>query len=85
MYSAKDRARGASGTFVWLMEEVGELASSLHEKDKARKAEEYADVFAWLATLANVEGIDIDQAVQDKYGKGCPGCDKMVCICKEKG
>ena len=26
MYSAKDRKRGSAGTFLWFMEEVGELA-----------------------------------------------------------
>ena len=29
MYGPKDEARGISGTFMWLMEEVGELAGSL--------------------------------------------------------
>ena len=29
MYSSKDEARGIDGTFMWLMEEVGELAQSL--------------------------------------------------------
>ena len=29
MYYDKDVARGVDGTFMWLMEEVGELASAL--------------------------------------------------------
>jgi NTP pyrophosphatase (non-canonical NTP hydrolase) len=84
MYSHKDRARGSEATFLWLCEEVGELAASIREGSKADKAEEFADVLAWLATLANVEGIDLEQAVQDKYGTGCPGCGLMVCTCNEK-
>ena len=84
MYSHKDRARGSEGTFLWLCEEIGELAASIREGSKADKAEEFADVLAWLATLANVEGIDLEQAVQDKYGQGCPGCGLMVCTCNEK-
>ena len=31
MYSDRDRERGTPGTFMWLIEEVGELASALAE------------------------------------------------------
>jgi len=85
MYSHKDRRRGSAGTFLWLVEEVGELAAAIGEgKDQAGKASEFADVLAWLATLANVEGVDLSAALRAKYGQGCPGCGKMVCICDEK-
>ena len=84
MYSEKDRRRGTTGTFIWFIEEVGELASALGEGSREEKAKEFADVLAWLATLANVEGIDLTDAVQAKYGKGCPGCGHMVCTCQEK-
>lgn len=85
MYSHKDRQRGAAGTFLWLMEEVGELAAAVAEgEDKANLEEEFADVMAWLATLANVVDVDLSQALHAKYGQGCPGCGKMVCTCNEK-
>lgn len=84
MYSDKDRRRGSAGTFLWLVEEVGELASAIAEGTKDEKAEEFADVLAWLFTLANVEGVDLTAALQAKYGTGCPGCGRMVCICDEK-
>jgi NTP pyrophosphatase (non-canonical NTP hydrolase) len=85
MYSHKDRARGSAGTFLWMMEEVGELAAAIGEKtDQANKREEFADVLAWLATLANVEGVDLSDAIHAKYGTGCPGCGRMVCTCNEK-
>jgi len=85
MYSHKDRERGAAGTFLWLIEEVGELAAAIGEGvDPAAKQEEFADVLAWLATLANVEGVDLADAVAAKYGTGCPGCGRMVCICEAK-
>jgi NTP pyrophosphatase (non-canonical NTP hydrolase) len=85
MYSDKDRQRGPAGTFLWLMEEIGELASAIGDRDKKEeKAKEFADVFAWLVTLANVEDIDLEQAVAEKYGRGCPGCGKLVCTCKDK-
>ena len=84
MYSAKDRKRGSAGTFVWLMEEIGELASTIGEKSSMKEKEgEYADVLAWLATLANVEGVDLTKAMA-KYDKGCPGCGEMICRCSEK-
>src|SRR5437899_1583998 len=81
MYSSKDEARGIDGTFMWLMEEVGELAAALREGDSSEQAREFADVLAWLATIANVAGIDLEQAVLDKYGRGCPGCGQFVCQC----
>ncbi len=86
MYSDRDRKRGSAGTFLWLMEEMGELASELakKQKDKSQLASEFADVFAWLITLANVEGIDLESACMEKYGKGCPGCGEMICKCNEK-
>lgn len=85
MYSERDRQRGSAKTFLWLSEEIGELASSIAEQDRENLPTEFADVFAWLVTLANVEGIDLEKAVLQKYVKsGCPGCGKMVCTCSEK-
>lgn len=84
MYSHRDRARGSAGTFVWFIEEVGELASAIAHDDRKNKAEEFADVLAWLATLANVEGVDLTDALTAKYGEGCPGCAKLVCTCDQK-
>jgi NTP pyrophosphatase (non-canonical NTP hydrolase) len=81
MYSDKDEARGVEGTFMWLMEEVGELASALREGTPEELAAEFADVLAWLATIANVARVDLDAAVMKKYGGGCPGCGQMVCAC----
>lgn len=85
MYSDKDRQRGSAKTFLWLAEEFGELASSIAEGDRENLPTEFADVFAWLVTLANVEGVDLEDAVMQKYAsKGCPGCGKLVCTCTEK-
>ncbi len=81
MYSERDRKRGSAGTFLWMMEEVGELAAAIGEGSLEEKEGEFADVLAWLATLANIEGIDLAQAVE-KYAGGCPGCGGMVCVCK---
>lgn len=81
MYSRKDEERGIEGTFMWLMEEVGELATALRSGTKEELALEFADVLAWLATIANVAQIDLEAAVRTKYGQGCPGCQAMVCVC----
>ena len=83
MYSAKDRKRGPAGTFLWLMEEVGELSAAVASGTREDKEAEFADVLAWLATLANVEGVDLNRAMM-KYTNGCPGCGEMVCRCDEK-
>jgi NTP pyrophosphatase (non-canonical NTP hydrolase) len=80
-YDAKDRRRGVEGTFMWFMEEVGELAAALRGGTDQERAEEFADVLAWLATLANVVGVDLEAAVQAKYGGGCPGCGSTPCVC----
>jgi len=83
MYHEKDVARGVDGTFMWLMEEVGELAASLREGTPAETAAEFADVLAWLTTIANVADIDLTAAVVEKYGSGCPGCGRLVCSCDD--
>ncbi|MBI1347015.1 nucleotide pyrophosphohydrolase [bacterium] len=82
MYGDKDAARGVEGTFMWLMEEVGELAAALRDGSPHEElAKEFADVLAWLTTIANVAGVDLDAAIRLKYGQGCPGCGNFVCSC----
>ena len=85
MYLEKDLARGIDGTFMWLMEEVGELAAVLRKGTHEERTAEFADVLAWLATIANVAGVDLTAAVQAKYGCGCPGCGRLVCTCPDAG
>ena len=97
MYFEKDVARGVPGTFMWLMEEVGELSSALRETSQldpvadSRAYEErrnnlkleFADVLAWLTTIANVAEVDLNAAIMEKYGSGCPGCQQFVCVCDD--
>ncbi len=80
-YGAKDSRRGVEGTFMWFMEEVGELSAALRSGRPHDQAAEFADVLAWLATLANVAGVNLDDAMRAKYGNGCPGCGKSPCVC----
>jgi NTP pyrophosphatase (non-canonical NTP hydrolase) len=85
MYGAKDEARGDAATFLWLTEEFGELATALRSGTDEELALEMADVLAWLATLANIRGIDLESAVARKYGAVCPGCQAVPCICDPAG
>ena len=68
-YERRDRERGTPATFMWFVEEVGELATALAGDDQANKEEEFADVFAWLCTLANINDVDLSLAV-GKYTSG---------------
>ncbi|MHC4332569.1 MAG: MazG nucleotide pyrophosphohydrolase domain-containing protein [Planctomycetota bacterium] len=52
---------------MWFIEEVGELATALAGDDQNNKAQEFADVFAWLCTLANITSVDLEKACADKY------------------
>ena len=81
MYGWKDAARGDTATFLWLAEEVGELAGALRSGSQQELAREMADVVAWLATLANIRGIDLATAFLEKYGHGCPACGASPCHC----
>ncbi|MDB4670880.1 nucleotide pyrophosphohydrolase [Pirellulaceae bacterium] len=84
MYHQKDVARGIDGTFMWLMEEVGELATALRSGTQEERLGEFADVLAWLCTIANVAEIDLNEAILRKYGTGCPGCNKLACVCPDE-
>lgn len=68
-YGRRDEERGAAATFMWFIEEVGELATALHGDDMTNRREEFADVFAWLCTLANISGVDLSQAIEEKYAR----------------
>jgi NTP pyrophosphatase (non-canonical NTP hydrolase) len=81
MYGEKDAARGDAATFLWLTEEFGELATALRSGTRDELAAEMADVLAWLATLANIRGIELEEAVMCKYGRACPGCQRVPCVC----
>jgi NTP pyrophosphatase (non-canonical NTP hydrolase) len=85
MYLEKDITRGIDGTFMWLMEEVGELAAALRKGSHEERTLEFADVLAWLTTIANVADVDLTEAVMRKYGSGCPGCGRFVCTCPDAG
>jgi len=71
-YLKVDRERGTAKTFLWFIEEVGELATALNSNDRANLEEEFADVIAWLCTLANINDVNLTEAVIKKYLSGKP-------------
>jgi NTP pyrophosphatase (non-canonical NTP hydrolase) len=79
-YGDRDRARGVPSTVAWLAEELGELAQAVRKGDRADQVHEFADVLAWVASLANQMGIDLTEAV-DRYADGCPRCGGVPCRC----
>ena len=82
IYYDKDNRRGSDGTFRWLVEETGELARAVRRQDRANLEEEFADVFAWLASLASLQGVELEAAIE-KYARGCPKCHSTPCRCVE--
>src|SRR5262245_41465518 len=82
IYFERDSKRGRDRTFAWFVEEVGELSRALMRgKDPRNLRAEFADVLAWLATLASIEGISLEQAAIEKYARGCPRCGGKPCNC----
>lgn len=72
-YGKRDRERGTATTFMWFVEEVGELATALAGNNHADKEEEFADVLAWMCTLANVNDVDLEKAIEKYTKKGVEG------------
>lgn len=72
-YEKRDRERGVPRTFMWFVEELGELATALAGDDHDNKVEEFADVLAWLCTLANINDVDLEKACAKYTGKEVKG------------
>lgn len=81
IYLARDTARGVPGTLLWFVEEVGELVRAIRRGERDNLEEEFADVQAWLATLASLHGLDLDAVSRRKYRQGCPRCQRTPCDC----
>ena len=79
-YGGRDAHRGRDAVFRWLVEEVGELAKAMRTGDRDNLEHEFGDVLAWLASLANIEGVDLDAGVE-RYAAGCPKCGESPCGC----
>lgn len=81
LYFHKDSGRGAAGTYERLEDEVKELGDALNSTDREELQKEFADVIAWLASLANVMGVDLEMSALSKYDNKCPKCGGSPCEC----
>jgi len=81
IYFHRDSKRGVTGTYNWLVEEVGELGEAMKKDGGKALRDEFADVLAWLASLANVVDVDLEAAALQKYGGKCPKCLQSPCNC----
>ncbi|XES76837.1 MAG: MazG nucleotide pyrophosphohydrolase domain-containing protein [Candidatus Bathyarchaeia archaeon] len=81
LYFHRDSERGVKGTYEWLMDEVVELGEAMAVTDKEATEKEFADVIAWLSSLANLLGIDLEKAALNKYPHLCPKCHHTPCQC----
>jgi NTP pyrophosphatase (non-canonical NTP hydrolase) len=79
-YGDRDRERGVSATVAWLAEEIGELAQAVRKGTREQQIHEFGDVIAWVATLANQQGVDLTAAVE-RFAAGCPKCAALPCCC----
>ena len=79
-YGERDERRGRDATVAWLAEELGELARAIRKGSRADQLDELGDVLAWLASLADQLGLDLDAAAA-RYEKGCPKCSASPCTC----
>ncbi len=84
LYFEKDKGRGWQETFIWFVEEVGELGRALRAEGRPQIEAEFADVFAWLVTLASIFEVDLETVALAKYGAGCPKCHATPCTCGER-
>jgi NTP pyrophosphatase (non-canonical NTP hydrolase) len=79
-FGARDRARGVPSSVAWLAEEVGELAQAVRKGSHEDRLHEFADVLAWVASLANQVDVDLTEAIE-RYATGCPRCGSIPCSC----
>jgi len=84
IFLKKDAKRDWQDNYIWLVEEVGELSRAIRSKDCANIDEEFADVYAWLLSLASTMDINLDEVLLKKYGNGCPKCQKTPCGCNHR-
>ena len=81
LFLHRDYERGVKGTYDWLKDELDELWEALEGKDMKAAEREFADVIAWLASLANITGINLEKAAINKYNSKCPKCQQSPCFC----
>lgn len=91
VYGKKNRERGINYAHSRLSEEVGEVVSAQlievydqrHTLTEVRQtvSREFADVFAWIFSIAGILEIDLDSVLEDRYPKVHHRCGQRPCNC----
>jgi len=83
IYGERDSRRGIFGTALHLGEEVGELFRAIRQNRSDNTENELADVLAWLLSVSELLSIDLESVFIKRYGRGCPKCGRIPCVCPE--
>jgi NTP pyrophosphatase (non-canonical NTP hydrolase) len=81
IYLKRDKTRGVMGTLERTFDELEELREAIQNDDPGSVSDEMGDVFAWLCSLANLLGIDLSEALFNKYSDVCSKCKSSPCDC----
>ncbi len=82
LYYNRDSKRGIDKCLLWLQSEQGELIDAYMEGHTGKMEEEVADILAWLCSVCNLLGIDLETAAWKKYPQNCPKCMSNPCNCE---
>ena len=66
-----------------IREAIGKPSGEIYDTDLESISSEMADILAWLCSLANIIGIDLEKALLTKYPLKCSKCGQNPCICTE--
>lgn len=90
LYGERNRQKGIENLLTRLFKEIVELTSlemtipqtemRIEEIERAF-ALEAADALAWTIAVANLLDVDLEAAVNARYGNGCWKCGKPECVC----
>jgi NTP pyrophosphatase (non-canonical NTP hydrolase) len=87
LYFSNDSKRGIHRTTLWLVEETGELVREIKKNpenyDQKAISEELADICAWVASISNILGLDLESALAEKYPGKCRKCGRNPCECNQ--
>lgn len=92
-YGKVNHQNGLQTAVLRLVEEILEIQQTLlvdyrepelsPEELMRRIAKEFADTFAWIFAIAALCEIDLQHAVETRYGGVHSGCGKRPCMCGE--
>lgn len=87
-YGHRNRSLGVQNAVGRLYEELTEVTNLIMGPDtltplgfSQEMKGELADLLTWVLTVAYVAEIDLEKAMEQRYGNGCPTCRGRVCAC----